>query len=301
MPKIFSKRFTNTREVPIFASSRGLSIIEVVIATAFFVTLIAAVIPLYLDGFDTNLRDTNKLQADMMLQQGLEAARSIRDQNFNNLVSGTYGLSRSSGYWRFSGAQDVFGKFTRTVNITDSKRDVGCNVQTSGTTDVYTKKITVTISWNYTAGNSGQEVATEYLSNWSGHGGCEQSANLIIDLSGAYLTSSDQRIAGITLENIGSFPITIDKVTPVWTNDEKIQEVKIASNIVWKYNNTGSPSGMQPSGVELNVTNVTLPANSGTLPLDHFFFTGEMEHVDFTFYVKMTDGTVKYEHIDNLH
>jgi hypothetical protein len=289
LPKIFSKRF-----------SKGLSIIEVVIATAFFVTLVVSIVPLYLDGFDTNLRDTNKLQADMMLQQGLEAARSIRDQNFNNLVSGTYGLSRSTGYWRFSGAQDVFGKFTRTVNITDSKRDVGCNVQSSGTTDVYTKKITVTVSWNYTAGNPGQEVATEYLSNWSGYGGCEQSANLVIELSGAYLSSNEQRVAGITLRNVGSFPITIDKVTAEWTNDEQIEEVKIASSIVWKYNGIGSPDGRQSSGVELDVQNVVLPATSGVISLDHFFFTGEMEHVDFTFYVKMADGTVKYEHIDNL-
>ncbi len=287
-------------KIKLFKNKKGLSIIEVIIATSIFVILVSAIVPLYIGGYDTSIRDTSKLQADMLVQQGLEAVRSIRDQNFSNLTNGDHGLTRAGGYWAFNGTQDTVGKFTRVVNVTDATRNAACALG-GIKTDVYTKQVTVTVTWNYTTGSVGQESVKEYLANWMERGGCEEAANLLIDLSGAYLSSDEHRVAGITLQNMGNVPITIDKVKGEWDNGAKIEEVKMASNIVWKYNNTGSPRGRQSSGVELDVTNVVLPAHSGIISLDHFFFTEEMEHADFTFYVTMIDGSVRYEHIDNLH
>lgn len=279
----------------------GFSIFEVILALAIFMVVIAGVVPFYLSVFDSNLKDGDKLRADTYLQQGLEAVRSIRDQDFGNLVNGTYGLSKTSGYWAFNGNNDTWDKFTRTVVVGDVKRDDPCNVTSAvGNVDSKSKQVTVTVSWQYKQGNPTQISTTEYLTDWQHRGGCEQSSNLIINLSGAYLSSDDKRIAGITLENIGPKPIAIDKIKMTWTNSALMEEIKIASDIVWKYNNTGLPKGKQPSGTEFDIVNATLAANSGVVQLDHFFFNDEMEGITFTIYFTMADGSVRYEHVDNL-
>lgn len=277
---------------------KGLGIIEIIIATGIFTVVLAGIVPLYLGVFDSNLRDINKMQADMLLQQGLEGVRSIRDQNFSNLVNGTYGLSRTAGYWAFSGSSDVSGKFTRTVTIADIMRNTDCDVVASGgTVDANSKKITVTLTWDYKPGDSATVSAVEYLTNWSYQQGCEQASNFVIDLSGIALSSADARVIGITLRNIGPSPITIDKIKITWTNSKLVEEVKIGSQIVWKYNNTGTPTGKQPSGTQLDIVNFTLSAYSPIILLDHFLFTGSMDETTFTIYFTMTDGSVRYEQV----
>lgn len=272
--------------------------IEIIVATAVFMVMITGIAPLYLGVFDSNLRDADKLAAEMLLQQGLEAVRSIRDYSFSNLTTGTHGLSRGSGYWTFSGSSDVSGKFTRTVLVENITRDSACNVTSgAGTTDNNAKRVTVTINWDYKQGAAGSLSTVEYMTNWSYQAGCEQSSNFVINLSGIALSSDDERVIGVTLENIGNAPISIAKIKISWTNSALLEEVKIGSDIVWKYNNTGSPRGKQPSGTELNIQDFTLPAHSGVIQLDHFLYNSDMSNVTFTIYFIMADDSVRYESV----
>lgn len=275
---------------------QGQSVIEIIVATALFMTIVSGVIPFYLTVFDANQKDIDKLQADLYLQQGLEAVRSIRNQSFSNLVNGTYGLSRTAGYWTLSGSSDLNDKFTRTVVIASAQRDAACNmVASGGTTDTFAKKVTLQVLWDYAPGKPGSTTATQYLTNWPYQAGCEQSSNLEIDMSDVGLSSDDKRVINVRIRNIGNTPIVIDKMTPIWDKIPLIEEIKIGSTIVWKYNNTGTPSGKQPSGVELNIQNYTLPANSNWIDLDHFKYTGDMSDAFLKIYFKMTDGTVRYQ------
>lgn len=276
---------------------RAITILEVIIAVAIFSLLVGGVTRLYLGAIKNNLRDSDQFKAEMYLQQGLEAARAIRDYNFSSLVNGTYGLSRTGNYWTFSGSSDINDGFTRTVTVSDVIRDSNCNIAETGIADPNSKKIITTINWSDQNGNPASVFATEYFTNWNSSAGCEQAGNFIIDLSGASLSSGDRRVIGVLIKNIGSNAITIDKITVFWDNGNLMEEVKIGSTIVWKHNGVGSPDGEQPSGSELEIDNYSLPAGSGWIHLDHFFYTGDMGGATFKIYFKMLDGTVKYEQI----
>ncbi len=281
-----------------FRQYPGTILVEIVIALALFMMLITAIVPLYLGVFKSNIRDMDQLKADLYTQEAFEAVRSIRDRNFSNLVNGTYVISRGSGLWNFSGSSDVIGKYTRTINISDLSRNSNCDlVSSGGTVDIHSKNITVTISWSSGGDIPEQVSSTIYLNDWKNSSGCEQSGNLAISLAGAALSSANQRLINVTLTNLGTNPITIDKVTLNWNNSHLIQEVKIASTIVWKYNGGQSPSGKQPSGTELDIDNFTIQPNSGTISLDHFMFDADMSNTTFSIYFTMADGTVRYEQV----
>ena len=274
------------------------TLMEVIIAVALFSIMATGIIPVTLSIFNTVLHDQNHLKAHYYVQQGLEALRSIRDYDFNNLRHGTYGLSRVRGFWELYGAQETLGQYTRSVTINDIVRDNTCTISTHGDADTLSKEVTVTVSWESIPGIVSQQSATQYLTNWRNPGSCEEAGNFVLDLSSANLTSGGRRIEGILIQNIGPIDITIDKITAFWTNSSRMQEIKIGSAIVWKsVGDIGYPSGEQPSGTEINIEDFRLGAYSGWIQLDHFFFDYDITGSLFTIYFTMADGTVKYESI----
>lgn len=73
-------------------------------------------------------------KALFLAQEGLEAARDIRDQNFSNLSNGTYGIS-VTGTASFLGSSDITdGIYTRTVTVSDVSTGI--------------KKINSQVSWS---------------------------------------------------------------------------------------------------------------------------------------------------------
>ncbi|MBL4693796.1 fibronectin type III domain-containing protein [Candidatus Gracilibacteria bacterium] len=276
-------------------NKKGISVVEVIVAVGIFTIISASVVTLYLGAFSSNLRDTEFFQADMLLQQGLEASRSIRDFSFSNLSNGTHGLTDGSGYWEFSGSSDTTGDYTRTVVVSSAQRNASCNITPSGTTDANSKEVKVTVSWDLEAGNNTSISATEYLNNWTSSQGCEMSGYLSVNVSSASLAGGNKRLEDITVENLGSSSIIIDKILPTWSIVEDIKEVKIDNTKRWKHDGSaGSPSGKQPSGVELDLDNVTLTSGSGAIDIDKFDFDGSMSGASFTFLFTMTDGSTRY-------
>jgi type II secretory pathway pseudopilin PulG len=149
----------------------GMSIIEVVLAASFFVIFSSAAVLVIVQGLSSNRLGKEETIASQYAAEGLEAARSIRNQNFGNLVntSGT-GIIQSGGVWIFSGSNNQFGtnnKYTRAITISDVSRDTNGNiVQTGGTVDVNTKKIGSTVTWYYNPTRNNTVALTTYLTNW---------------------------------------------------------------------------------------------------------------------------------------
>lgn len=84
----------------------------------------------------------------MLAEEGLEAARNIRDENYVNLTDGTYGLSISNNKWAFTGTQDTTGAYTRRLTIS--------------TIDDSTKQVVCTVIWP-----GGKQVSlSTYLTDW---------------------------------------------------------------------------------------------------------------------------------------
>ena len=150
-------------------SQAGLSIIEIIIAVSLFTVLAATSMGTILGSLSTGRLGIEENQANFLANEALEATESIRNQNWSSLTNGNHGLTKSGNLWSFSGSSDVdsSGKYTRVVNVADVYRDGSGNIVTSGgTLDSGSKKMTVTVSWNFTPTRNNNVTKEFYLTNW---------------------------------------------------------------------------------------------------------------------------------------
>lgn len=97
----------------------GITLVEVILAIALF-TFIG--VGLFLAAWGTiqgTQVNQQHQQALALAEEGLEAARSIRDQGWSNLTAGTHGLTSSNGYWEWNGISNAIGIFTRQLTVID--------------------------------------------------------------------------------------------------------------------------------------------------------------------------------------
>lgn len=152
--------------------TNGFSLIEVILAVGLFVIIVSGSVGTVLQGFGLNRLSDEQTIATQFASEGLEAAQSIRNQEFYNLTdtSGT-GLTQSVGVWIFSGTNNQFGpnnKFTRTIIIDPVYRDLVSDQITtsSGYLDINTKKITSNVTWNYSPQINDSVILSSYLTNF---------------------------------------------------------------------------------------------------------------------------------------
>lgn len=130
----------------------GFSIVEIIIASAIFALIVTAFVG-SLTYFNKSATAAGiKARAIFLAEEGLEAARNIRDEDFSNLINGTHGLAISSGQWVFSGSQDLTDIFLREVEIS--------------TIDDNTKEVDSRVSWNQGLKNGGSVSLATRLTNW---------------------------------------------------------------------------------------------------------------------------------------
>jgi len=106
--------------------------VEVILATALFGTLVAALAGVFVYGQVSSVTAANRARAFFLADEGLEAARSLAPAQWQVLADGTYGVSVSQGGWELSGAPDSTGIFTREISITSVgpiSKDVTSRVQ----------------------------------------------------------------------------------------------------------------------------------------------------------------------------
>src|SRR3989344_163232 len=121
---------------------KGFSVIEVILAAALFMIFVSGISTVVITGLVGNRLGEEQTVAAEYAVEGLEAAKSIRNQDFTFLVntSGT-GITITGGVWTFSGTNNTFGKYLRTISVEDVFRDGSGNIVSSGgTVDADTKK-----------------------------------------------------------------------------------------------------------------------------------------------------------------
>ncbi len=104
-------------------SSKGFSLVEVILACSLFALLVTAFIGAYLYGEESSMLAGNRARAVMLAEEGLEATRNIRDASFSNITDGTHGLGISANQWVFSGVSDSTDIFTREVVVSSIDAD----------------------------------------------------------------------------------------------------------------------------------------------------------------------------------
>jgi hypothetical protein len=96
--------------------------------------------------------------ANFLAGEGLEAARSIRDNKWGNLKNGDHGLEISGdNNWVFSGTSE---------NLDSQFKQGAIRIITVEDAGICRKKITSKVDWDF-SGTSSQEVKlVTYLTNW---------------------------------------------------------------------------------------------------------------------------------------
>jgi prepilin-type N-terminal cleavage/methylation domain-containing protein len=148
---------------------KGFSVVEILIAMAIFLIVATAVVPAIAQTFTISRLGDNETDATLYAQEGIEAARSIKNQSWANLVDGNHGLATNSGVWAFSGTSNTKGIYTRQISISDVYRDTSNNVQLSGCAnmlDLNTKHATSSATWNSSPTRSNTVALETYFTNW---------------------------------------------------------------------------------------------------------------------------------------
>ena len=135
----------------------GFSIVEVILSVAVFIMLVTGFAGVYLYGQESTSLSGNRARAALLAEEGLEAVRNIRDDDFANLSDGTHGLAISGSTWGLSGSSDTTGIFTREISIASVGSD--------------RKNVTVNVTWQQNPQRIGTVSLPTYMTNWQATAG----------------------------------------------------------------------------------------------------------------------------------
>lgn len=154
----------------------GFTTIEVLFATAMLVIVVSSVATFYRKLVDASRATTQQIQSSMLLEEGLEAVKFIRDNGWTteiaSLTSGTtYYLYLNGGAWTTTTTpQEIDGTFARSFIVSDVYRNSTTDdISPSGGgtyLDPGTKKITLSVAWQRKQATGTTTVVAEtYMSN----------------------------------------------------------------------------------------------------------------------------------------
>lgn len=145
--------------------------VEILIAIFIFMIVLGALITannLYFSGSSSNLK---LVQATYLAEEGMEAARIIRDTNWTNLSALLNDIpyylyfDTASSIWKATTTVSNIDFFNRTLELSAVNRDAsGKIIVGSGTIDPNTRKVTISVSWNGQKGVITKSMST-YLTN----------------------------------------------------------------------------------------------------------------------------------------
>jgi type II secretory pathway pseudopilin PulG len=152
------------------AGARGFFLIEVIVATAIIATVLILLVGAIQDSVEVSKRALERTQAAYLLEEGVEAVKSVRDTAWSTiagLTSGTtYYLSWTGSAWALTTTPSTIDVFTRTIVCATVYRDANDDIATSGTADTGTRSCTVTVAWSAPSGTQSQNL-TFYISDIS--------------------------------------------------------------------------------------------------------------------------------------
>ncbi len=144
----------------------GFTIIEILIACAIISASSFAIVSAVHKGIQVSNQALRQVQAGLILEEGAEAVKTIRDNSWATISSlslnTTYYLSfnTSTNLWSLTttAPSAIDGIFTRTVVFSEVLRDSNDDIASSGTTDTRTKKVTVSVSFGLSSGTTTKDI-----------------------------------------------------------------------------------------------------------------------------------------------
>ena len=161
-------------------SSAGFIFLEVIIAVALVSIVFVTLLGIGFLSLNISALLQQESQADSLVKEELEAIRAFRDETVDSwdttglgsLDTGVaYHLAKSGDplAWSVETGSETIGIFTRQVVFDSVLRDSNNNiVESGGTDDPDTKKVTVTVAWLAGAATTTTQMST-YITNLFGN------------------------------------------------------------------------------------------------------------------------------------
>lgn len=158
--------------IKVIKQSAGQGLLEIILALAIFTVSVSGLILLIVDGNNLYLKNLQSTQAQVFLQEGLEAVRSIKADAWNRLNLNSSGL-KLTDHWEFLGEGTVDQpkeNYTRAIQLEDIYRFQGIGEIVSPSLpeavfDPGSKRVTVNINWTE-GGQTRQWQTSTLLTNW---------------------------------------------------------------------------------------------------------------------------------------
>jgi prepilin-type N-terminal cleavage/methylation domain-containing protein len=215
---------------------KGFSLIELIVAIGVFSILASGVVYVFVTSYKNFFGVGDKQVMVQFAQEGMEAARSIRDNGWQTIVENAdgdpMGVQKTNGVWQFSGVNNTLGDLARVIVISAVERNsTGSIVDSGGTDDPDTKKVTVTVSGSGIA----DYVLVTYFSNWSAKT-WEQS-----DWSGtgsnefwASMTTASSSYSNVSTSTVGQVSLSLQAGTDMswsgWSDIVSDEQARYSTN-----------------------------------------------------------------------
>lgn len=149
-------------------SDRGFTIVEILVAAFIIVTCFFGIMGVSQKFLALSAHSLKLTQASFLLEEGAEAVKTIRDDDWNTLfalsVDTPYYLLFSGGKWTLTETVQTTDEFTRSIRFSRVYRDSADQISASGTLDNGTLLGTVTVSWSSAAASSSKSLSF-YIAN----------------------------------------------------------------------------------------------------------------------------------------
>ena len=254
----------------------GQSLIEILFAIAIFTVGVLTIGYLTIDAQVSLQRNIEFSQARLLAYEGIEAVRTIRNSDFNNLSAGTYGLTLSGAVWGLEeGEPDQTSKFIRTIEIEDISPKI--------------KHVTSFVVWSG-IGQIERNVSFEsYVTSWTQE--ASDADSIVISSDQATTSSNGEEVLELTIENTGSDEITLTEMVGVWNNINTIQAITIGGTEVFAVS-TSSPQG-EVSGATVDIVDYLFMPEVGSVDIDSIMFDGSMVGATLTLSFVFSDQSSK--------
>ena len=147
-------------------SQKGISLVEVIIASAIIGVSMIYISNVYTNFLTLSLENTAKVQAVFILDEGVEALKTMRNYSWSQIASTTaatdYYLVWQSGRWQATTTKIIIDDtFVRKFTVSPVNRDAATLniVTTGGVPNTDTKIINLDVSWNYKGATSSKSTS----------------------------------------------------------------------------------------------------------------------------------------------
>jgi len=152
--------------------SSGLTLVEVMVATALLMTLTSGLVSLTQLSVRSSQASKVRAEASLVLRETMEAAMAVRASNFSNLSEGVFHPELTAGRWSLVAGDQAVGGVRRWLEISPVQRELSCGgervcliVESGGVVDPVTFRAKAYVEWEET-GQIKQESLESILTFW---------------------------------------------------------------------------------------------------------------------------------------